>query len=294
MRWKITQDWKCFSYSKRCKKYWERKSISSKKAAKIFRNAENFIDIEECTKTLSLLNTLYADVKIPAKGPAYLRRASSEYVERSPLHFVLWFELFSSSKHITSNWLGCMYGARRREMAPSLAAVTGQKSTKVFYHQSEARSTPTVWNCTFKNLVPRGSSSRSLVFFSGIFFSPVLDIFSPPLTSPGSGKIRDPTILGSQTFLDPKTIREVFNKRGLFSHVYFSLFLFSVPWYFLAWLEPPSTHSLIYFLLCNRHWLWFFVGRYLQNNQLKELPEGIFHNNTKLSSLWVDSLSNFT
>ena len=35
-----------------------KKSISSKKAAKIFRNAENFIDIEECTKTLSLLNTL--------------------------------------------------------------------------------------------------------------------------------------------------------------------------------------------------------------------------------------------
>ena len=65
----------------------------------------------------------YADVKIPAKGPSYLRRASSEYVERSPLHFVLLFELFSSSKHITSNWLGCMYGVRRREMAPSLAAL---------------------------------------------------------------------------------------------------------------------------------------------------------------------------
>ena len=65
----------------------------------------------------------YADVKIPAKDPAYLQRASSEYVERSPLHFVLRFELFSSSKHITSNWLGCMYGVKRHETAPSLVSL---------------------------------------------------------------------------------------------------------------------------------------------------------------------------
>ena len=30
-----------------------------------------------------------AKVAIPAKGPAYLRRASCGYAERSPLHFVL-------------------------------------------------------------------------------------------------------------------------------------------------------------------------------------------------------------
>ena len=42
-----------------------------------------------------------------------------------------------------------------------------------------------------------------------------------------------------------------------------------------------------HFMLCNGHWLWLFVGRHLENNQLKDLPEDIFRNNTKLSSLWV-------
>ena len=75
--------------------------------------------------------------------------------------------------------------------------------------------------------------------------------------------------------------------------IFFIVLVFCT-WYSLAWLGPPSTHSIIYFLLCNRHWLWLFVGRYLQNNQLKELPEGIFRNNTKLWFLRVDIfLSNF-
>ena len=42
---------------------------------------------------------------------------------RSPLHFVLWWELFSSSKHMANIRPGRIYGVRRRETAPSLAAL---------------------------------------------------------------------------------------------------------------------------------------------------------------------------
>ena len=64
-----------------------KQSIFFKKAEKysysrvIFRNAENFIDIGECTKTLSVK---CANVTIPAKGPGNLRRVSCGYAERSP------------------------------------------------------------------------------------------------------------------------------------------------------------------------------------------------------------------
>ena len=66
------------------KKYWEKKSISSQKVAKIFRNAEKFIDIGECTGTVK-----HTNVTIPAKCPAYQQRVSCRYAERSPLQFVL-------------------------------------------------------------------------------------------------------------------------------------------------------------------------------------------------------------
>ena len=35
------------------------------------------------------------------------------------------------------------------------------------------------------------------------------------------------------------------------------------------------------------HWLRLFVDRELQNNQLKDLPQDIFRNNTQLLRLWV-------
>ena len=71
-----------------------KQSISSKKAEEIFpgsfifRNAENFIDIGKCSKTLTD-SVKCANVTIPAKGPAYLRRVSCGHAERSPLHFAL-------------------------------------------------------------------------------------------------------------------------------------------------------------------------------------------------------------
>ena len=71
--------------------FYRKKSISSKKA-KIFRNAEKVIDISIVYKTSQSFK--YANVTISAKGPAYYRRVSCGYAERSPLHFVLWLELF--------------------------------------------------------------------------------------------------------------------------------------------------------------------------------------------------------
>ena len=70
--------------------------ISSKKAAKTFRNIEKFIVIGECTKTINLLKTLRL---------RYLQRSSvfAASFLRICLHFVLWLELSSPSKHMASN-----------------------------------------------------------------------------------------------------------------------------------------------------------------------------------------------
>ena len=64
----------------------------------------------------------------------------------------------------------------------------GQKNTKVFWHQSEARITPAVWNWSVKSLSP-GDLLRLLDFFSPKFFLTRLDFFPPPLTAPGSPRM---------------------------------------------------------------------------------------------------------
>ena len=67
-------------------------------------------------------------------------------------------------------------------------SMIGQKNTKIFWHQSEARTTPTVWNRSGKTLSPR-AFSRALDFSSPIFFVARLDFPSPPPSSPGSPRI---------------------------------------------------------------------------------------------------------
>ena len=91
--------------------------------------------------------------------------------------FVLWLELFSSSKHMASNCRGCIYGVRRRETTPSLAAQwLGRKKAKVFWHQSETRTTPTVWNWSVKTLSP-GALLRLFDFSWPEFFSRPFRLF---------------------------------------------------------------------------------------------------------------------
>ena len=148
--------------------------------AKIFRKRRKIYWYEGVNRNSQSVK--YANVTISSKGPAHLRWLSCWYVERSLLHFVLWLELFSSSKlkHMASNWPGCIYGVRRRETAPSLAALwLGRKKTRVFWHQSETRTTPTVWNWSVKTF-PRGSSSPS----SPEFFSPPFRLFPGPTNCP--------------------------------------------------------------------------------------------------------------
>ena len=64
----------------------------------------------------------------------------------------------------------------------------GQKKTKIFWHQSEARITPTVWNWSVKTLSP-GALIFVLDFSSPEFFLACLDFSLPPLTAPGSPRM---------------------------------------------------------------------------------------------------------
>ena len=59
----------------------------------------------------------------------------------------------------------------------------GQKKTKIFWHQSEARITPTVQNWSVKTLSP-GALILVLDFFSPKFFSRPFTLFSAPTNCP--------------------------------------------------------------------------------------------------------------
>ena len=131
--------------------------------------------------------TEYVNVTIPAKGPAYLQPVSCGYVKSSPLHFVLfvlWLELFSSSKHIASNWSGWICRAKRRKTNPSLAVLwLGRKIQRFFWDQSEARTTPTVWNWSVKTQGRVSINSRTglQVFFAE--YSKLNERFTPLTTT---------------------------------------------------------------------------------------------------------------
>ena len=90
------------SHSKWCKKYilGIKSIISSKKAAKTFRNIEQFIDIGECTKTISLLKTLML------RYLQKIQRICGEFLRicwAISSTFCAVIELSSSSKHMASH-----------------------------------------------------------------------------------------------------------------------------------------------------------------------------------------------
>ena len=89
--------------------------------------------------------------KIPAKGPAYDNR---RYSERFPLHFVLTLILLTSCILASANsqdkdgeQLNFMYFACKntRNDSKVCCPLIGQKNTKVFWHQSEARMACVAW-----------------------------------------------------------------------------------------------------------------------------------------------------
>ena len=67
---------------------------------------------------------------------------------------------------------------------------------------------------------------------------------------------------------------------------------------FIVWLKLQYTKietklvaKCLWAVISSREWqwLWLFVDSYVQNNQLKDLPQDIFRKNTELEYLWVDS-----
>ena len=159
----------------------------------------------------------------------------------------------------------------------------------IFYRGKGGRG----WGCLFK----KGSYNifwalgRALMRSGALICSSALILaftVSLRLNRCSATKEKDPTILGSQTRPSWERTWGVFDKRALFTHFYFLMLLFSVQWYSLLRMQSPGTHSFNFLLSRNWHWLWFLVGRALQNNQLEDLPGGIFSNNTKLVYLWVD------
>ena len=59
----------------------------------------------------------------------------------------------------------------------------GQKKTKILWHQSEARTTPTVWNWSGKTLSP-GALILVLDFSTREFFSRLFRLFPAPTNCP--------------------------------------------------------------------------------------------------------------
>ena len=82
----------------------------------------------------------------------------------------------------------CLSCKRTRNDSWSCCSAIGQKKTKVFWHQSEARTSRTLWNWSFKTLSP-GALLRLLDFSSPEFFFARFDFFPPPLTAPGSPRM---------------------------------------------------------------------------------------------------------
>ena len=72
--------------------------------------------------------------------------------------------------------------------SPPFWLLIGARKILCFSAQSEARMAATVWNWSGKTL-PQGSSRRSLLFFVP-YFSTRLDFPSPPLSAPGSPRMR--------------------------------------------------------------------------------------------------------
>ena len=89
------------------------------------------------------------------------------------------------SKERREEPLGTMSYQTSSKRSSPFSLLIGQKNTKVFWHQSEARTAATVWNWSGKTL---SSSRRSLLFFVPYFF-PRLDFPSHPLSAPGSPRM---------------------------------------------------------------------------------------------------------
>ena len=85
--------------------------------------------------------------------------------------------------------LGTMSYQTSSKRSPPFCLLIGQKNTKVFWHQSEARTTATVCNWSGKTFSP-GALLAVLFFFFVPYFLARLDFPSSPLSAPGSPRMQ--------------------------------------------------------------------------------------------------------
>ena len=86
----------------------------------LFRNAEN-LDIGECTKTLSLLNVLM--LRYLRKVLRICGKFLADMLNNQPNMLCCDWNFPPRVKHGEQLAYGCIYGVRRRETTPSLAAL---------------------------------------------------------------------------------------------------------------------------------------------------------------------------
>ena len=101
---------------------------------------------------------------------------------RSPLHFVLWWELFSSSKHMANIRPGRIYGVRRRETAPSLAALRLGRKKQRFSGTNQKPELPRPFGTGPLKPCPQGPFFAFLTFLRPNLFLAHLDFSPAPLT----------------------------------------------------------------------------------------------------------------
>ena len=86
------------------------------------------------------------------------------------------------SKERREEPLGTMSYQISSKRSPPFWLLIGARKLVFFWHQSEARAAATVWNWSGKDIVPRGSSRRSLLFFVPyIFFRPLRLSLAPTI-----------------------------------------------------------------------------------------------------------------
>ena len=109
--------------------------ISSKKAAKTFRNIEKFIDIGECTKTINLLKTLRL------RYLQKIQRICGEFLADMPsdLPYILCCDWNFPPR---VNIWRATYGVRIRETTPSLAGCDWAQKSKSFVAPIRSQNFP--------------------------------------------------------------------------------------------------------------------------------------------------------
>ena len=121
---------------------------------------------------------------------------------------------------MASNWPSCTNPCKNtRNDSWSCCSLIGHKKTKVLWHQSEARTTATVWNWSGKTVSP-GALRFVLYFSSPKYFSPLYDFPLAPTNCPWVSEDGHDLAVVQSSFIR----EEIFKNSG--QYFYFCLELF--------------------------------------------------------------------